>query len=312
LAAATVRPESELKNSGVYSPIALADSVPDDLRSTCETVLKAGHDRRELSLLLSRNAGSDSRSAKPIQEIKAQLGMAAEDDSLERLMIRLRAEDALGQIDELPVHPFVKKSIESDIRALLTAREPLTAGTYNFARAAKLVTLRRFPAGPMEWEVSGIPRSWLFRAGFADFFRLATFVMTRLGGFQPCFFMHVAPRPRSLALVLEKEVMRAYYRMARSLELQPGVRGIVASAWFHDPKAVADNPHLEALSRPYTQHGGAIVLLEKVDESSGVLEGSPKRRMLYEQGLLSYRNGLALWPRAQVLAWAEAHPEYQG
>ena len=312
MTAATVRPESELNTTGVHSPAAFADSLPDDLRSTSETVLKAGLDRRELSLLLSRNAGSDSRSAKPIQDIKAQLGMAPEDDSLERLMIRLRAEDALGQIDGLPVHPFVKKSLDNDIQALLTTREPLTAGSYNFARAAKLVTLRRFPAGPMEWEVSGVPRSWLLRARFADFFRLLTFVTTRLGGFQPCFFMHVAPRPRSLALVMEREVMRAYYRMARSLELQPEVRGIVASAWFHDPQAVADNPHLEALSRPYTKNGGIIVLLEKADEASGVLEGSPKRRMLFEQGLLSYRNGLALWPRAEVLAWAEAHPEYEG
>ena len=311
MAASTVRPESDLNTTGVHASAAFAESIPGDLRSTFETVLKAGHDRRELSLLLARTA-CDSPSEKPIQKIKAQLGMAAEDDSLERLMIRLRAEDALGQIDGLPVHPFVKKSLESDIQALLTVKERLTAGTYNFARAAKLVTLRRFPAGPMEWEVSGIPRSWLLRTGFADFFRMLAFVTTRMGGFQACFFMHVAPKPRSLALVLEKEVMRAYYRMARSLALQPGVRGIVASAWFHDPQAVADNPHLEALSRPYTQNGGAIVLLEKVGETSGVLEGNPKRRMLFEQGLLSYRNGLALWPRAEALAWAEAHPEYDG
>lgn len=222
-------------------------------------------------------------------------------------MIRLTAEDALPRMAALPIDPAVKKLLETDIRAL--PGQSLTIGSYNFERAAKLATLRRFPAGPMEWEVSGIPRSWLLKAGF-DSPRMLAFIATRLGGFRPCFFMHVAPRPRNRALVLEKEVMRSWHRMARSLALQPAMRGILAHAWFHDPRAVADNPTLEPLNRPFTKFGGAIVLLDRAAEDSGVLEGNARRRAEYQEGRLSYRMGIAMWPRADVLAWAEAHPEY--
>ena len=266
-------------------------------------------DDRELYRWLVR-IDDDPGSGAPLRELKLRRGLSADDDSLERRMLLLGVEQAVPKIADLPVHPQVKKSLESEIRGLSTATGPLTVGSQSFTRAAKLATLRRFPAGPMEWEMSGVPRSWLLRVRGSDLVRLPIFLATRLRGFRPCFFMHVAPRPRSLALAIEQEVMRSYYRMARSLALQPGRLGIVAMAWFYDPKAVADNPHLEPLSRPFLNSGGAIFLLGEAGPESGVLDGSEKRRWLYEQGRLHYRYGLAIWPRAAALGWADAHPEY--
>jgi hypothetical protein len=185
----------------------------------------------------------------------------------------------------------------------------MTAGSYHFNRAAKMATLRRFPAGPMEWEVSGIPRSFFLQAAFPANLRFLAFVIFRLRGRAPCFFMHVAPSPRNRALSVPKEVLRSYYRMARSLQLQPGVRAFLAHAWFHDPAAVRDYPHLEVLSRPYVNHGGLITLLGPAPPSSGVLEGNAQRSADYLAGRVQYRYGFAIWPRDAAIQWADAHPE---
>ena len=97
--------------------------------------------------------------------------------------------------------------------------------------------------------------------------------------------------------------------MARSLALQPGVRALLAHAWFHDPAAVRDQPHLEVLSRPYLEHGGLIVPLAPAPATSGVLEGNAQRRADYLAGKVEYRYGFAIWPRAAAIRWANAHPE---
>jgi hypothetical protein len=186
---------------------------------------------------------------------------------------------------------------------------PMAAGSYHFNRAAKIATLRRFPAGPMEWELSGIPRSYFLQAAFPASLRFLSFVIFHLGGRAPCFFMHVAPSPRDRALSVPKEVLRAYYRMARSMKLQPAVRALLAHAWFHDPAAVRDYPHLEALNRPYIDHGGLITLLGPAPPSSGVLQRNAQRSADYLAGRVQYKYGFAIWPRDAAIGWADAHPE---
>ncbi len=283
-------------------------AIPEPLKAVQEALLRLGRDPEQASALLQAVTGDLSTQA-PIRELKAALGEAAGVDTLERLLLFHATARTLPRVDELRVHSSVKLLLREEMERLPAARGALKVGTYDFVWAARMATLRRFPAGPMDWEISGVPRSWMWQAR-AGIFRLGWFITTRLGGFRPCFVMHVARRPRSRALVLEKEVNRSYYRMARSLELQPEMRALVAAAWFHDPRAEADYPHLGALSRPYRENGGIIVPLGPAGLDSGVLEGNAQRRTQVEAGELSYRMGLAIWPRNAAVAWARAHPEY--
>ena len=146
----------------------------------------------------------------------------------------------------------------------------------------------------MDWDISGIPRSWLLKTPLQDVPKLLSVIALRLGGVRPCFFMHVAPKPRNRALVIEKEVTSAYYRMARSLELQPGIKAIVAAAWFYDPAALRDNAHLEYLQRPFRYEGGLLTTIGPAPMNAGFLERNAKRRQQYEAGELQYRIGLAI------------------
>ena len=249
----------------------------------------------------------DEANLGPVIALKKEAGL--EGDDVERLLLWHAARQALPRIPSLPVDTPVRARLDQDLRQMHAMNVSMAAGSYHFDRAAKMATLRRFPAGPMEWEVSGIPRSYFLQAAFPANLRFLAFVIFRLGGLAPCFFMHVAPAPRNRALSVPKEVLRAYYRIARSLQLQPKVRALLAQAWFHDPAAVRDHPQLEVLNRPYVNHGGLITLLGPAPPSSGVLEGNAQRRADYLAGKIQYKYGFAIWPRDAAIRWADTHPE---
>jgi hypothetical protein len=163
----------------------------------------------------------------------------------------------------------------------------------------------------MDWEISGIPRSWLLQTqAKANALRLSAFVASRLGGFKPLFFLHMGRKPRNRTLILEVEVMKMYHRVARAIQSQPDIRGLMAYGWFHDPAALAANPHLEWLNRPYRDEAGLLLNMGLADAASGVAEGNSARRKSLNDGTMSYRIGLAVWPRDAMLRWAAEHPEW--
>jgi hypothetical protein len=281
--------------------------LPEALRAASEALNRHGIDAESQAWPLLRQVETES-GAEAVTALKK--ATALEGDAIERLLLWHAARQAASQLAALPIENRVRDQLDQDLRQLHAMSGSVASDSYTFVRAAKMATLRRFSAGPMEWELGGIPRSCVLKADFRDQLRLLSFIALRLGGWAPCFFMHVAPAPRNRGLTVPKLVMRAYYRMARSLQLQPGVRALMAHAWFHDPAAVRDYPHLQVLNQPYLDQGGLIIALEPAPPSSGVLEGNHQRKADYLAGRVRYRYGLALWPRAAAIDWADAHPEY--
>jgi hypothetical protein len=281
--------------------------LPEELSAASNALSRLGVRAESEAWTLLQQVESEA-SIGPVGAVKEAAGCTG--DAVERLLLWHAARHAMAQLPALAVDSMVRAQLHQDLRELHASRVAVASGSYQFVRAAKMATLRRFPAGPMEWELGGIPRSCLLKADFADSVRLLSFIAHRIGGWAPCFLMHVAPAPRNRGLTVPKMVMRAYYRMARSLQLQPGVRALMAHAWFHDPAAVREYPHLRVLNEPYTEHGGLIVTLEAAPASSGVIEGNHQRKSDYLAGKVVYRYGLALWPREAAIRWAEAHPQY--
>ncbi len=260
---------------------------------------------------------SGSQTQSELAEWKQRLlqsGIDLRNDGVERVVILYAARDSVPRVENLPVHAAVKSLLHKEFRSFeKPSKLPLLAGTDSFTTAIYIATLRRFPAGPMDWVISGFPRSWLGRIPRRDIPRTLWYTLFHFGGFRPAFYVHLAYPPRNRSLVIEKEVRRAYYRMARSLALQPEMKGILCSAWFHDPAALRETPHLAALNEPYLQHGGRILTsIGVADESSGFLKFNPERRKLYEQGKLRIKLTLAMWPREAAIRWAEQHPELDG
>lgn len=277
--------------------------VPETLHSAELALQRADVRAAEVAWTLLHDEAVDG----PLAALKKHA--AVEGDEVERLLLWHAAQQAIRRLPSLPVDKAVRERLGQELRQIHTMKVSMTVGSYHFNRAAKMATLRRFPAGPMEWEISGIPRSYFLQAAFPANLRLLAFVMFRVRGRAPCFFMHVAPAPRNRGLSVPKEVLRSYYRMARSLELQPEMLALVAYAWFHDPAAVRDYPHLEVLNQPYLNHGGLITLLGPAPLLSGVGEGNAQRSADYLAGKVQYRYGFAIWPRDAAIRWANAHPE---
>jgi len=281
--------------------------IPEALRSADSALRRIGQPAENVAWSYLQSVRDDEASTGAVAALKKKAG--SQGDDVERLLIWYATQQALPRVASLPVERSVRDRLERDLRELHVTNVSIAAGSYHFNRAAKMATLRRFPAGPLEWELSGIPRSYFLQAAFPANLQFLAFVTFRLGGRGPCFFMHVAPAPRQRALSVPGQVLGAYYRMARSLELQPTVRALVAHAWFHDPVAVRDYPHLEVLSEPYLNQGGMIVTLGPAPPSSGVLQGSAQRRADYLAGKVQYKYGFAMWPRDAAIRWANAHPE---
>jgi len=246
-----------------------------------------------------------------VQELSAALHPLAANDAVERAVLLRAVRYGQDRIGSLRVVPEVQLLLRKELAAFAAHRKafPVTAGTYNFVIASKMATLRRYPCGPMDWEVSGVPLSWAAGLSNRDRLRFLSYAATAMRGRRPLFFMHVAPAPRSRALVLEKEVVRGWRHMARSLQLHPEMKGIAASAWFLDPKALAAQPHLRWLNAPFREWGGIIGLAGEAPADSGVLERNKERARQVLSGEVRYRLGRGLWSRAAALRWAEAHSE---
>src|SRR5215472_8985645 len=193
---------------------------------------RLGHSPASCARLL-QDVGEASQSHLPIRRLKAEIGASGLElpgDSFERGLLEFAARESEPRIERLPVHERVKSLIREEFRFYTRPDQhpgtSLEIGTYLFVVACKTLSLRRFPSGPMDWEISGFPRSWLTKIRKRDLPRVLIFFYRELGGFAPIFFMHVARTPRNRSLIIEREVLSSYYRMARSLKLQPAMKGI--------------------------------------------------------------------------------------
>jgi hypothetical protein len=250
-------------------------------------------------------ASADETQASQQPLLKWRKKLQGAPGEFERMLFTQVAAQYESAIDSLPVHPAVKNLLRDEFQFYSKPQlQPIELGSYPFVIAAKTLTLRRFPAGPMDWEISGFPRSWLLHVRKAELPRILRALAFDTHGFAPMFVMHVARKPKNRTLVLEHEVMRCQYRVARSLELQPQVKGITVRAWFHDPQTVRDNPHLDALNRVYREAGATIVIAGLAPADGGFLDNRAVRKKRYERGALRYSAGIVLWPRKAAIDWA--------
>jgi hypothetical protein len=254
------------------------------------------------------------RSQHSVRELIAALARSESDapGTVEQLLLTSSALVALDDLPALPVGDRVKALFCEEFRSIACPgareRRDLLNGS-RFVSLCRLATLRRFPAGQFHWEVSGIPRTYLLRVAPRSLPGTLTFVATRMRGLAPVFYSHLNPRrpDRSLS---ERESNRSYFQMAKALELQPAVRGFAACAWFRSPDTAAVSPHLAWVNRVFLENGGLVVRAGRADPEGGVFYRSVTRRKLYEMGAFTPTNGLVLWPRRDMIAWAAAHQEF--
>ena len=217
----------------------------------------------------------------------------------------LRYED---DFQSAAVSPVVKRLTCASLLRFADSRTVVDVSEHRFVALCKMATLRRFAAGQFDWEHSGLPRSWLPRIRpLAALMRVLS-IATLWRAFKPTFFVHMRVAYPVHAL-LEREALKSYYRMAQSMELQPDVKGLLASTWLHSPATFEVSPHLAWLNKVFAEHGAVIATMGPAPLDSGVLAQSVERQRAFSEGRFKPTLGLIVWPRRDMLAWAAAHPE---
>jgi hypothetical protein len=224
----------------------------------------------------------------------------------ERYALLVAAAERIVELPVLPVPEDVVQLALEELVWLTTPRDTelkwFEAGSYIFSALCKVVTLRRFPAGHLHWEISGFPRSAFLQARGFDRVRLASAVM-RMGGFAPAIVPH-NPWRKAPLVMLERQQHLSFYRMAVAMDRQPAIRGFVAQSWFHAPDVHKASPHLAWVNRVFHEWGGVVVDAGPAGPDSGVFQGGEARRRLVEAGQYAPRLGLVVWPRRAMLRWA--------
>jgi hypothetical protein len=250
---------------------------------------------------------------RPLAEVKAAIVAAGldPDRAFERFLLTSVARESLDKLDAMPVTGDVKSLCRKAFARFADPQQGYDVGTSNFGAYCKIASLRRFPAGQFDWERSGLPRSWIPKIRPLRTLRATMgFAAFQMRGFGPLFFFHMGTGGRNYALI-EREAQRSYHRMARSLELQPDVHGVMTASWLFSPDTFAISPHLAWLNRTFQENGALLATIGADDPSSGVLHRSPERRRAYEAGTWKPTIGLVIWPRGEMLAWARRHPELE-
>ncbi len=201
-------------------------------------------------------------------------------------------------------HPYVEAVLageEAPNPTIEHPRIPIRGG----ALSAVIASMRRyFRVGLFWWEETGIPRRWIVEVRGRARLRLARYVLTRLGGFNPVWSTHLPPLPSGTHFT-EPAFRHAHLEAARLLQRAPRIRGIASASWYYDPAIEDVSPHLAFARRIVVENGG-ITFEVPLDPATRdqALVGSRARRFAAERGFYRPRNVARLWAREPFLAWA--------
>ena len=258
--------------------------------------------------------GKDPEAARRIALVRESLaGNAAPNAQLERCLLLQTVVQYEQRLIQCCMSDGVRSCLADELRFLAAPDDhettKLSEPFDNFVTMAKIVTLRRFPAGQLHFERSGIPLSWFGRLGPRRLTKLLRFLLRTTRARKPFFFHHLGWRRKNMLFLSEREQNRSYWRIAQSLELHPEVKGLLTESWLHSPDTFEVSSHLAWLNKPFLEHGGLVLVLGPAAENSGVLAASRERRRLYAEGRFHPTTAMVVWPRAAMLEWAATHPE---
>ena len=128
----------------------------------------------------------------------------------------------------------------------------------------------------------------------------------RIGGTGPWFGIHT--ESRYLDDFNEPGWDACYLRIADLLERNPSIRGMKGTSWFYDPQLISISPHLSYLQKRPLERGAFMIRhgTNSVDIELSTLT-SKTRRSLYKEGKYIPVSYTLLWPRRDLISWAESY-----
>ena len=226
-----------------------------------------------------------------------------------RFLLIRNSLHSLRRLEALPVDEAVKLLMCDEYKAFATAdpewNHLLDPKEYSFRSLLGISVCERFRAGLLDWEDAGFPKSWLAQLPRKDLLKTLHHLLFRMGGFKPFWFPHNAFLRGRVQFMREREWEQSLLLMARSMKLQPHIKGILTGSWFYAPETHQVTPHLAWTTRIFLENGALITNRGLADPKAGFLQGAKDRQEMYDRGEYRPTETILLWPRKDILQWLE-------
>ncbi len=226
-----------------------------------------------------------------------------------RLLLVRNSLNSLGRLQASGVDEAVKSLMCDEYQAFAGAdpewNHLLDPKEYSYRALLGISVCERFRAGLLDWEEAGFPKSWLAKLPRKDLLSTLHHLLFRMGGFKPFWFPHNAFLRGRVQFMREREWEQSLLLMARSMKLQPHIKGILTGSWFYAPETHRVTPHLSWTTRIFLENGALMTNRGLADPSSGFLQGAKDRQALYESGEYRPTETILLWPRENIMRWLD-------
>lgn len=219
--------------------------------------------------------------------------------------------EALPRLASLDVHEQIVEQFRATCRRVASRPEGwgdhFDCGSDPFWELARIVALHRFHAGQVSFDIMAMPRTWLLKIHPFALSGVIQEIVAGMGGIGPIVMPHINYWRNTPFLIREKENDLSFWRIAKTIERQPDLKGVIAASWLYSRPVAEFSPHLKWVRTFYESNGAHLVDMEPAPLRSGFLVGSASRQQLYDEGKFRPRVTLVLWRRADILAWAERY-----
>ncbi len=175
-----------------------------------------------------------------------------------------------------------------------------------FQKDLSVCSLRLLPVGGC-WVIQAtgsIDRRFLLGGGSRQFFNCLKLVLFKTRGRNPFYSIHAVDR--YIDKFNEFERYNCYIRIAELLKLNSNVKGFMGLSWYFDPQLEKISPRLAYLRQRPEQNGAEVFRRgTRQSDIESALKKSPTRRRLYKEGKYVPVCHGVVWPRKELIAWAD-------
>lgn len=204
----------------------------------------------------------------------------------------------------------IVRAIESTAGEPNLYRYPLSP----FCKDLAICALRLIPTGVAKVHASRLPRSMFFAGGLRSGLDALLYVLRDSRGLGPYYYAHVHSQDEQAMKEFDRQGwVASFLRQAELLRRNPNVKGHMGVGWLADPALSRISPRLAYLRDIPVAHGAGSFCLGRCG-ADGIRDAtvkSPTRRRLYEQGDYVPMDYVTVWPRTEMIAWADSAPEIQ-
>jgi hypothetical protein len=187
----------------------------------------------------------------------------------------------------------------------------MEADPERFLDMAELATLRRFLVGAFNFAYERL--ALLLPTLNVHPLSLPGYIYQRVVAMpftKPAIGPHLNYGRKQSLTLLQKDVERSLWLIAKIVEMNPQVAGINGWSWFNSKIVGEVYPHLAWIRKVYIEGGAYLIdTFPAKPEGYGFGFNNRKRQVLYEQGKFCPRQTAYFWPRENFLEWASRHPE---